>query len=54
MQRGIQRAGFDLEPIIRLRADRLTNAVAVLASPLEGSENEHVERSLEEIQALVV
>ena len=54
MQRGIERAGFDLEQIIRLRADRLTNAVAVLGSPLEGSENEHVEGSLEELQALVV
>src|SRR5262245_20247147 len=54
MQRGIEGAGFDLEQIIRLRANRLTNAVAVLGFPLEGSENEHVKGPLEELQSLVV
>ena len=38
MQRWIERAGFDLEEMIRLRADRLTNAVAVVRSPLPGFE----------------
>src|SRR5688500_2990821 len=54
MQRRIERAGLDLQQIIRLRADRLTNAVAMVRSPLQGSKNEHVEGSLEELQVLVV
>ena len=54
LQRGIERAGFDLEQVIRLRPDRLADAVAVLGPPLQGAENEHVEGALEQLQAPVV
>ena len=54
MQRGVERAGFDLEQVVGLRADRLADAVAVLRAPLQGPQDEHVEGALEEFQALVV
>ena len=54
MQRRIERAGLDLQQIVGLRANGLADAVAVLRAPLEGPEDEHVERALEELQALVV
>ena len=54
VQRGIERAGFDLEQVVGLRADGLADAVAVLGPPLQGPKNEHVEGALEELQAPVV
>src|SRR3954465_509105 len=53
MQRRIQRTGFDTEQIVGLRPDRLADPVTVLRPPLEGAEDEHVERALEKLQPLV-
>src|SRR5262249_2681996 len=52
MEGGVERAGFDPEELVRLRADGLADAVAVLRPPLEGPQDQHVERALEELQAL--
>ena len=54
VERRVERAGLDLEQIVGLRADRLADAVAVLRSPLQGAQDEHVEGGLEELEALVV
>ena len=45
----VQRAGFNLQDLGRLGADRLRDGVAVLRSPLERSQDQHVERSVDEI-----
>ena len=54
MQRGVEGAGFDLEQVVGLRADGLSDSMAVLGPPLQGPEDEHVEGPLEELQALFV
>src|SRR5580658_7306144 len=54
MESGIKRAGLDLEDLIGGRADGLADAVAVLLAPLEGLEDEHVEGSLEELDAVLI
>ena len=54
VQRRIERAGLDLEQIVGLGADRLADAMAVLRPPLERSENQHVERALEQFEAAFV
>src|SRR5262249_46668841 len=51
VERGIQRAGFDLEEAVGLRANGLADAVTVAGTPLQGPEDEHVERALEELEA---
>ena len=52
VERGIERAGFDLQQIVGLRADRLADAVAVLRAPLQGPQDQHVEGALEQFEAL--
>src|SRR5262249_48149953 len=54
MQRRVERAGFDFEEVVGLRADRLADAMAVLRSPQQRPQDEHVEGALEELQATVV
>ena len=39
VERGVERAGFDPQQVLGLRADRLADAMAVLGPPLEGPEN---------------
>ena len=54
VQRRVQRAGVDLQHVARVRADGLGDAVAVLRAPLEGLEDEQVERALEQLDAVLV
>ena len=53
MQRGIQRAGFDLQYVGRLGADRLRDRVAMLRAPLQRAKDQHVERAMQEIGARI-
>jgi hypothetical protein len=52
MQRRIERAGLDLQQIVRLRADRLADAVTMARAPLQGPKNKHVERALKKLEPL--
>ncbi|MNC97536.1 hypothetical protein D3C83_152260 [compost metagenome] len=54
MQRWIQGTGLDLQQVVGLRPDCLSNAVSMLRAPLQGPKNQHVEGSLEEVQAAVI
>src|SRR5947209_13438003 len=42
VQCGVERASFDLEHVVGLRANGLADAVAMLGPPLEGPKDEHV------------
>src|SRR5688572_4656462 len=53
VQCGIEGPCFNLEQVIGLRADRLSDAVPMLRAPLESPQDQHVERALEQVQALV-
>ena len=44
VQRGVERAGFDLQQVVGLRADGLADAVAVLRAPTAGSEGSSMSR----------
>ena len=52
MEGRIKRAGLDLEEIVGLGADRLADAVTMLRAPLQGSQDEHVERALQQLEPL--
>src|SRR5262245_6281555 len=54
MQRWIERTRLDAEAVRRFCANGLANAVAVLRTPLKGLQDEHVERSLEKLDAVRV
>ena len=54
VQRRIERPGLDFEQVVGLRTDRLADPMAVLSSPDQGSQNEHVEGALEKLEALIV
>src|SRR5262249_43290966 len=54
VQRGVEGARLDLEQVVRLHADGLADAMAVLGPPLERSKDEHVERALEELKTPVI
>ena len=50
VERRIEGSGLDFQQVVGLGADSLSNSVSVARPPLEGPQDEHVERSLEELQ----
>src|SRR5262249_47792250 len=54
VERRVERARLDPQQVLGLSPDRLADAVAVPRPPLERPEDEHVEGTLEELQAPVV
>src|SRR5262245_43149654 len=54
VERGIERAGLDAEQVVGLRADGLTDAVAVLRTPLQRAKDEQVERALKQLEPAIV
>jgi hypothetical protein len=54
VKRWVEGAGFDLEDFAGARSEGLGDAVAVLRPPLEGLEDEHVQRSLEKFDSVLV
>ena len=53
VQRGVERAVLHLEHVARSGANGDADPVSVLGSPLQRPEDEHVERSLQELQPIV-
>src|SRR5688572_8323043 len=54
MERGVERSGFDLQRFGGLRGDGLPDGVAMLRSPLQRLEDEHVQRALQQLQTRAV
>ena len=54
MERRIQRAVIDIQHVVRRRADRHLDAVAVLRPPLQRAKDEQVEGALQKILGLAV
>src|SRR5580692_7716691 len=54
VQRWIERTGVDLQDVSRICADRLADPVAVLRPPPQGFEDEQIERSLQQLDAVPV
>ncbi len=47
MERGVERPGLNLQDLARAPMNGLADSVAVLRPPLQGLENEHVQRPLQ-------
>jgi hypothetical protein len=54
MQSWVKGAVFHLENVLGAGSDAQSNAVAVLWSPLEGAEDDHVQRALEQFNTIFV
>jgi hypothetical protein len=54
MERGIQRARFNLEYFVRPAANSLRNCVAMARTPLQGLQDQHVECALKQLDPVLV
>ncbi len=54
MQGRIERPVFHLQRFLRRIADRQTDAMAVLRAPLQRAQDHHVERALQQLDAVLV
>jgi hypothetical protein len=54
MERGIQRARFNLEYFVRPAANSLRNCVAMARTPLPGLQDQHVECALKQLDPVLV
>src|SRR5689334_16910988 len=54
MESRIKRAGFDLQEFTRISANGLSDAMTVASAPLESIQDEHIERALQELNAIAI
>ena len=54
VERGIKRSRFDRERVTRVRTNGLRDAVAVSRSPLQCLQDQHVERALKQLDAVLI
>ena len=54
MQRGVQRPLLDLKNVVGVSLDRVGDGMPVRRSEQQGAQDEHVQRALQELDALLL